>query len=332
MAISVSDETRGILPFLSGVELFSTLLDDDLEYLASRSRVIRACAGTTLFAEGEFATRFFILTAGSVTLTQARGEPAAVDIARFAPGDVFGEFHFAASGLYNATAVATVDSELIAFPGNGLNFDRIADEKPDTAARILLKSIGMIETRIASTKALIAGNEPWIRELKSQIYADPATGLWNLHYMETELPSQLSGTTAAIMVKPDKFKEVNDALGHEAGDGVLASIAGFLMGMAARGRRGWAVRLRSNEMCLVAPVSGSPDARRLAEEIAREFPQFLPASDAARDIELTASVAFGVWPDDNPNWKALVARTNGAMQEAWRAGGDRVVTVGEAES
>jgi diguanylate cyclase len=269
MAISVSDETRGILPFLSGVELFSTLLDDDLEYLASRSRVVREEAGTTLFAEGEFATRFFILTAGSVTLTQARGEPAAVDIARFAPGDVFGEFHFAASGLYNATAVATVDSELIAFPGPGLNFDRIADEKPDTAARILLKSIEMIEKRIASTKALIAGNEPWIRELKSQIYSDPPTGLWNLHYMETELPAQLSGTTAVIMVKPDKFKEVNDALGHEAGDAVLSSIAGFLMGMAARGRLGWAVRLRSNEMCLVAPVSGNRAARKLSCPLAR---------------------------------------------------------------
>jgi len=332
MAVSVSEEARGIIPFISGVELFSTLLDDDLEYLASRSRVVRAGAGETLFTEGEFATRFFILTAGSVTLTQASGRPDAVDIARYAPGDVFGEFHFAASGLYSATAVATVDSELIAFPGNGLNFDRIADEKPDTAARILLKSISMIETRIASTKALIAGNEPWIRELKSQIYADPATGLWNLHYLETELPAQLAGTTAVIMVKPDKFKEVNDALGHEAGDGVLASIAGFLMGMAARGRLGWAVRLRSNEMCLIAPVSGIPAARKLAEEIAREFPQFLPAREETQGIEMTASVALGVWPEDTPNWKTLVARTNDAMQKAWRAGGDRVVKVGEAES
>jgi hypothetical protein len=39
-----------------------------------------------------------------------------------------------------------------------------------------------------------------------------------------------------------------------------------------------------------------------------------------------------VWPDDEPNWKSLVARTNVAMQKAWQAGGDRVVTVAEAES
>lgn len=315
------------LTLLSVVELFSTLIDDDMNYVASRTGFRSVPAGTELFSEGDTAKQFFIVTTGSVSITSDSRGNEPVELARYLPGDVFGDFHFVISGSYDGTARATEETELLVFPEDGFSFDRLADEKPDTASRILLRSISMIETRIRSTRTLIGENAPWIRALRKQIYTDPPTGLWNKYFMDTELPQQLSGTVTVIMVKPDKFKEINDMLGHVAGDEILRKIAALLIARA-RARKGWAIRLRSNEMCLIVPESDTTVGRSLAREIHAAFPGMLQNDEA--EFTLTASVGLGWWPDDHENWKYVAEKTNEIMQNAWKENGNKIVLLRDA--
>ena len=92
------------LTFLSVVELFSTLIDDDMNYVASRTGFRSVPAGTELFSEGDTAKQFFIVTTGSVSVTSDSRGNEPVELARYLPGDVFGDFHFVISGSYDGTA------------------------------------------------------------------------------------------------------------------------------------------------------------------------------------------------------------------------------------
>ncbi len=315
---------------LAGVELFSGLLDDDIAYVSSRTGSLNAAQNTVLFSAGEAAVHFFIVRSGSVSITTKTPEGDQFELARYVAGDVFGDFHFVINGLYNATAVTLEKTELLVFPGEGLTFDRIADEKPDTASRILLRSITMIASRLRSTNQLIAENRPWIRELRKQIYTDPPTGLWNKYYMDSELPHLLSGTVAVLMVKPDRFKELNDQLGHAAGDLVLEKLAELLIKETRLSPHGWAVRLRSNEMCLILPETDLEVARFIAARVSKAFPALLPKDGTAEGLVFTASMAIGIWPEDNENWNWVADQTNQMMQDLWKAGGNRIVLLREA--
>lgn len=318
------------MALISGVELFSTLLEDDLCYVLSRTGFRTVSENTALFTAGETALQFFVVKSGSVSITANTDAAGPRELARYVAGDVFGDFHFVINGPYNATAITLEKTELLVFPEDGLTFDRLSDEKPDTASRILLKSISMIASRLRSTNQLIAENTPWIRELRKQIFTDPPTGLWNKAFMDSELPQQLSGTVAVIMVKPDKFKELNDAVGHAAGDVVLGQIAAMLLKLAKTGRKGWAIRLRSNEMCLIVPNATTTAGKKMASEIRAAFPGMVPKQKGVEIFALSASIALGFWPDDNKSWTLVAEQTNQAMQEVWKTGGDRIALLRES--
>ncbi len=324
-----SDE-REKKKLISGVELFSTLLDDDLSYVSSRTGFRIIPVNTIIFSAGETAWQFFIIKSGSVSITSTVTGSRPLELARYVNGDVFGDFHFVINAPYNATALSLEKTELLVFPQDGLTFDRISDEKPDTASRILLRSISMIASRLSSTNQLISENTPWIRELRKQIYTDPPTGLWNKAYMDSELPQLLPGSAAVLMVKPDKFKELNDSLGHAEGDVILGKIAALLIKVTKKNKCGWAVRLRSNEMCLIMPNMDLKTARALTKEIHSSFPGMVPKQKGGESLLLTASIAVGFWPEDNPNWLQAADETNKVMQDVWKSGGNRTVLLREA--
>lgn len=73
-----------------------------------------------------------------------------------------------------------------------------------------------------------------IEQLEDQLYTDELTGLKNQKYYKTELPTILTSiieakTPAAVFtIDVDRFKEINDTLGHDAGDAVLQEISQIL--------------------------------------------------------------------------------------------------------
>jgi diguanylate cyclase (GGDEF)-like protein len=323
------------LDFLKRAELFSNLLDDDLAYVAERSELLSLPAGAAVFSVGEKARRFFIVKEGVVSVYRAdeRGEER--EMARYLEGDVLGDFDFALGTKFDARGKAETEVQLIAFPGGGKCMEELAQEKPDTTARILLRSLSMISSRLRSTQRLISENAPWVRELRRQIYTDPGTGLWSRAFLDEELPRLVTKPTSFVLVKPDRFKELNDAHGHSAGDGAMGLIAELLSAEVEALGRGWALRLRSNETALVIPSCGADEGVRIARRLTAGIPalklSFLsaagPGTHGASPEErfrLTASVALSVWPEDEGDWRKLVESSCGVLTRAWQDGGNRI--------
>ncbi|MBN1520177.1 MAG: GGDEF domain-containing protein [Spirochaetales bacterium] len=315
----------GIVELLRRSEFFSRLLPDDLYWLAARSGLYRYTDGQDVFRPGDQAERFFIVKDGGVSVFRMEDGGFRREMARFEPGDVVGDFDFAREAVLDAGATAHGPTELLAFPDFGRTMGNLASERPDVAARILLRSVAMISSRVRSTQLLISENAPWVRELRRQMYTDAATGLWSRAFLDEELPRQLARPASVILIKPDRFKELCDSWGHGAGDVAMERIAGLLKAQARRLPRAWAVRLRSNETAFVAGGVDREEAERVASELATGFAALsLDDLTGGPGFRLTASAALAVWPTDGENFKQLVEQGYGALMRAWRDGGNRL--------
>jgi len=312
---------------LRGAELFSALLDEDIAYVASRSSTLFIPKGARLFLPGDIARRFYIVKEGSIKVFRSRFDGGEDVMALFAPGDVLGDFDFARGAVYDASAVAAADSEIIAFPGERLRFEDLSRERPGTAARLKLRSLAMIASRLRSTNKLISENALWVRELRRRAYEDPGTGLWLRVFLDEEVVPSLSAPTALAVAKPRRFKDLVDARGHAAGDEAMASIAVVLKNLVRLQGRGWAVRLRSNETALVVPSAGPEEALEIAEALRRGIAAIdpLPGGEGAPAFEFEAAVSYASWPADAADWNSLFAASYEACLASWKSDDQRVV-------
>lgn len=310
-------------------EFFSRLLSDDLYWLASRSSLVAYKDGETVFESGQKASRFFIIRAGSLVVARHAGDTRE-EMARFVAGDVVGDFDFARDAVYDASGQALGDSEILVFPGLGIDFSDLCSQRPDVAARILLRSVTMISSRVRSTQQLISQNAPWVRELSRQMHTDAATGLWSRSYLEDELFHHLEDPTAFILVKPDKFKILCDTWGHAAGDLAMERLALALKSEARRRRFCWAIRLKSNEMAVVSYRCSQAEAIELSGFIASALSS-VDMTDVCGPgaFSFTASMALALYPSDGIDPSALMEAAYSSLMKAWADGGKRLYLVSD---
>ncbi len=165
--------------------------------------------------------------------------------------------------------------------------------------------------------------------LRYQATRDGLTRLWNrasiLEILERELVRGRRERTpvGVLVVDLDHFKEVNDTLGHAAGDWLLVEMTERITAsVRAYDSIG---RLGGEEFLIVLPGCGEEDIARMAERIRISL-----ASDVAqwegRPVPLTASFgATCATPDCEGEAEELVRCADAAMYEAKRQGRNRVV-------
>ncbi len=157
------------------------------------------------------------------------------------------------------------------------------------------------------------------RELERRASIDTLTGCLNHAAIFESLDVALRANygarvgVAAIFVDLDRFKEVNDRLGHAAGDQALLSAAERIRSAIRTGDV--LGRIGGDEFLVVCPTAPSPDAAAL---VARRISESLraPSPSVADQIQLSASV--GVAWTDRPNESpdALIARADSAMYQS----------------
>jgi diguanylate cyclase len=160
-------------------------------------------------------------------------------------------------------------------------------------------------------------------ESRRQAMTDELTGLPNRRAFLGRLAevievARLEGETVALlMVDLDRFKEVNDTLGHAAGDDLLASVGPRLAG--AVGRDGRIARLGGDEFGVVAVVGGQEHARGLAARLERTLER--PFDLRGLRIAVGASIGIALYPLHARSGEKLLQRADVAMYQAKGAGG-----------
>jgi CRP-like cAMP-binding protein len=120
---------------LAAVSLFKGLNEAALQEVAAAARSRTVAGGALFFAEGDDATAFYVVQAGSVKLTQLSPEGHTVVLRLLGDGDAFGGVAAFSGGTYPITAEAV--TETTAFEGPGASMARLIEQHPALAMNAL---------------------------------------------------------------------------------------------------------------------------------------------------------------------------------------------------
>lgn len=179
---------------------------------------------------------------------------------------------------------------------------------------------------VAEQLSLALANLGLRESLRHQSVSDSLTGLFNRRYMEKELSRQIARGRSAgkpvgvIIADVDRFKEVNDKLGHAMGDDVLRSVARVFED-AVRGAD-VVCRYGGDELVIVMPGSELDVVRQRAEQL-RQAVSRLHGGDDSRP-RVTISLGVAVFPDNGDNAQTLLHAADVALYRAKDAGRNTV--------
>lgn len=161
-------------------------------------------------------------------------------------------------------------------------------------------------------------------------YHDGLTGLPNRIMVEQQVETALArarrggGATALMFVDLDDFKEVNDRLGHHAGDQLLTAVATRLRSVL---RSSDVLARQGGDEFLVLLSDLGDEAAAAAERVGTKLLSALrePFIVAGSETRTTASIGVSLFPADAEDTETLLRHADGAMYEAKAAGGGRVI-------
>jgi len=156
-------------------------------------------------------------------------------------------------------------------------------------------------------------------------YHDPLTGLDNRLGLRMRLAEVLEGAAesrtrvAVMMVDLDRFKAINDTLGHDAGDRVISELARRIR--SAVRERDIVARLGGDDFVVV--LNGVRANARIEAVIGKLFEQLRGRIEVAGgSVHVTVSCGVSVFPDDGADGQTLMKRADIAMYAAKARGRD----------
>jgi diguanylate cyclase (GGDEF)-like protein len=214
-------------------------------------------------------------------------------------------------------------------------FERISESLLECKARTMAKDEFPVELSISRVRLRdevlytaivrdISDRKAQQRQLQFQATHDPLTTLPNRPALAAHLDGRLAGCgadgcVALLMIDLDRFKEVNDTLGHNVGDHVLHEVARRLAEVATD--RGFLARIGGDEFALVVDrFHDLAMISQLSQDLADCLKQPIEASGIA--IEVGLSIGIARFPDDARDAESLFKYADVAMYSAKRASAD----------
>lgn len=156
-------------------------------------------------------------------------------------------------------------------------------------------------------------------QVKFLAYYDSLTGLPNRSLLQDRLSKSLATArrnrekVAVLFLDLDRFKNINDSLGHSHGDYLLQKVARRLE-LCAR-EEDTVARLGGDEFLIVLnSIVSSADAARVAERICREMSAGYEI--LGQVLNVSCSIGISLYPEHGNNVEALVKNADAAMYRA----------------
>ena len=161
----------------------------------------------------------------------------------------------------------------------------VVDPKAETAAGDLLRlrsETFLLETPEGDRAVVleVAGAPGSLGRLGELLYQDELTGVFNRRYLDefrflARDAEQNTRPVGLIMLDLRRFKQINDSLGHLAGDQILRDVAGALQ--AHTQSPDSVIRLGGDEFLVVMSACGEEDVRHKVEELRQAVEAVTPA-------------------------------------------------------
>jgi diguanylate cyclase (GGDEF)-like protein len=172
-------------------------------------------------------------------------------------------------------------------------------------------------------RALGRGFANMARAIADLAQHDALTGLPNRRLLNERLSQAIAlarrrGTHLAVLfLDLDRFKHVNDSMGHEVGDKLLQSVARRLMA-SIRGSDTVSRHGGDEFVLLLSEITHSRDAALAAQKVIAAVTT--PHEVDAHELHITTSIGVSLYPDDGESAEALLKHADTAMYHAKERG------------
>ncbi|WP_437883906.1 oxygen-sensing cyclic-di-GMP phosphodiesterase DosP [Pseudomonas sp. LRF_L74] len=159
------------------------------------------------------------------------------------------------------------------------------------------------------------------QRINQLVQFDTLTGLPNRGYLTRHINELLAApivrSIAFFKIDLDRFKDINDALGHAAGDLALVTLANRLRGRLASEQ--FLSRTEGDQFLVVVPNCDAYGASRLAERLQAIIGEQIILNNLR--LHLSASIGISHYPDGGREADALLAGAKQAMYRVKQSGG-----------
>ncbi|HEY7677738.1 MAG TPA: diguanylate cyclase [Candidatus Methylomirabilis sp.] len=182
---------------------------------------------------------------------------------------------------------------------------------------------------VAHQLALALANVRLRETLRIQSTRDPVTGLFNRYYMEETLQREVRWgerkhrPVGVVKLGIDRFEQVNDQFGQDAGDTALREV-GTLLKSKVRAVD-VACRYGGEEFVLILPEVSMEHTRRRAEQLREAAKQHHISHDGKAIGPVTISLGAAGFPQHGSTAEAVLRAAEAALYRAKAAGPDRVM-------
>ena len=198
------------------------------------------------------------------------------------------------------------------------SFEDVTAER-EAEARVQ-QALDALERKVAERTAELEDARARAQHLAGH---DALTGLPNRRVLEDRLSQALALSyrnrqqTAVMFIDLDRFKTINDSLGHGVGDALLREVAQRLVKQLRVGDS--ICRIGGDEFVVVLPeVKRSSDVASVAQKVIEQLSN--PVLIEERELVVTPSIGISVFPDDGRDAETLIRNADAAMYHAKEMG------------
>ena len=189
-----------------------------------------------------------------------------------------------------------------------------------------VRDLDGVTTHFIASSLDISERKASERQIEHMAHHDALTGLANRHVSKLRLAAAIaqarrSGEKVGVLfVDLDRFKHVNDALGHHVGDALLQSVSARLLQLVREGDT--VSRLGGDEFVII--LNGIGDAAAIGDLL---DDRLIPAMRQPHQVEgselyVSCSVGVAIYPDHGADMDTLMRHADTAMYQAKSGGRD----------